>query len=142
MLSPCQEERVRQLIAHFEEGIFTEKELGLQLALLATQDDISGSDILENTPPSAIEFVNEGLRFAAQMEEDDEYLWPEASPFAEGSIDSYYYSRVTQVLLESSNERPRPTATVVCLPSFEPEWAIRIRGSAIIGYSDELTEAK
>lgn len=48
---------------------------------------------------------------------------------------------VARRLLQEIERRP-VIATVVCLPSFEPEWAIRIHGSNKLGFAATLTKAK
>ncbi len=70
-----------------------------------------------------------------------DHLLPEASPFHHWEIDGSYNLSVARRLLQKSECHP-VIATAVCLPSFEPEWAIRIHGSEELGFAATLTRAQ
>jgi hypothetical protein len=69
----------------------------------------------------------------------DDHLRPETSLFADQSVG--YHRAVSRWLLPEEEIRPG-IAAVVCLPSFSPEWAIRIHGSEEEGFTLSLAEAK
>ncbi len=70
-----------------------------------------------------------------------DHLLPEDSPFHHWEIQGGYKLSVARRLLREIERRP-VIATVVCLPSFEPEWAIRIHGSDKLGFAATLTKAQ
>lgn len=70
-----------------------------------------------------------------------DHLLPEDSPFHHWEIHGGYNLSVARRLLQEIERRP-VIATVVCLPSFEPEWALRIHGSNKLGFAATLTKAK
>jgi hypothetical protein len=85
--------------------------------------------------------------------ESDAYLEPEDSPFSPPlklAIRAYELM-VAKSLLEPAEVVFRSTAyrdpqkeiaSLVCLPSFEPEWALCVAGERMSGFSVLLTEAK
>jgi len=68
------------------------------------------------------------------------HLLPEDSPFQHWEIRGEYHLSIARRLLPEVNPRP-VIATVVCLPSFDPEWAIRIHGNESNGFAATLTAA-
>jgi hypothetical protein len=69
-----------------------------------------------------------------------DHLLPEDSPFHHWDIRGDYHLSVSRRLLPEIERRP-VIATVVCLPSFDPEWALRIHGSEHLGFALTLTLA-
>jgi hypothetical protein len=140
MLSPQVSRQLKQLLAFYEKGVFVEQEFSLRLASLVSQEN--AVDMLDALPPEALPRLKEAVVAAAQDAVDADCLCPEESVLQENTVIATYYLRVAEVLLERSAARPRPGLTVVCLPSFEVEWALRVRGSAKIGFTAILTEAE
>jgi hypothetical protein len=77
------------------------------------------------------------------------YLEPEGSPFSPPGRRgiSCYELNVARTLLEpieleARGEGYKEIASLVCLPSFEPEWAVWVAGGRQTGFSVLLTEAE
>lgn len=68
-----------------------------------------------------------------------EHLLPEESPFFAAPAIAQYYTSISTTLLGSEN-RPG-VASVVCLPSFQPEWALRLVNFGKSGFRLLLNEA-
>jgi hypothetical protein len=66
-------------------------------------------------------------------------LYPEESPFTQAKWHAAYQMAVCELLCPDDNGRH--IASVVCLPSFENEWAVCIRESQHMGCSATLTTA-
>src|SRR5262249_32549612 len=122
----------------YEEGFFTEQEFSHNLANLVSREN--ALDILDALPSEAFPWLKEAVVAAAQNAVDADCLCPEVAVFQENTVSAAYYARVAEVLLERSAARPGPRLIVVCLPSFEVEWALRVRGSAKSGFTAILTE--
>jgi hypothetical protein len=97
--------------------------------------------MLNVVPPQYIPWLKEAVVAATQDAVDADCLFPERSIFEEDTVRATYHLRLAEILLRRPKEDPRSNVTVVCLPSFEVEWAIRIRGSTQIGFTAILTEA-
>jgi hypothetical protein len=63
-----------------------------------------------------------------------EHLLPEESPFCINAASAHYYRSVAALLIGNKREKRFANASVICLPSFEPEWAVHLYGSEIIGF--------
>jgi len=84
--------------------------------------------------------------------ESKPHLEPEDSPFAPGPIGIKYYEVfVARNLLKpiefearsvACGERRKEIASLVCLPSFDPEWALWVVGERETAFSVLLTEAE
>jgi hypothetical protein len=81
--------------------------------------------------------------------ESSPYLEPEGSPFSSPGKwwIGYYELNVARTLLEpielaARGEGYNEIASLVCLPSFEPEWAVGVAGDRKTGFSVLLTEAE
>ncbi len=70
----------------------------------------------------------------------NDHLSLEDSPFHRWEINGSYHLSIARQLLPEIKRRPE-LAMVLCLPSFEPEWAIRIHGSEKVGFAATLTTA-
>jgi hypothetical protein len=128
---------LKQLLAFYEKGVFVEQEFSLRLASLVSREN--ALDMLDALPPDALPRLRDAVVAAAQDAVDEDCLYPEESVFRENTVSATYYLKVAEVLLERSAGCPRPNLTVVCLPSFEVEWALRVR-SAKVGFTAILTE--
>ena len=69
----------------------------------------------------------------------EEHLWPEESSFSDPGFGRGYVLAVARALLGESI--PQMHATVACLPSFEPEWAIRVQRIDEARFTATLAEA-
>jgi hypothetical protein len=88
-----------------------------------------------------------------QTRESNPYLEPEDSPFLPPLMPAIhvYELMVAKILLEPAEaafrlggygEARREVAGLVCIPSFEPEWALWLAGERKGGFSVLLTEAE
>jgi len=140
MLSPQASRHLKQWLELSEQKHCHEEELRQCLTSLASRENVS--DLLAALPPEKLPLLKEALLVAAQDAVDADCLSPEESVFQEHAVSTGYYMEVAKILLQRSAARPRPAITVVCLASFEVEWALRVRGSAKIGFTVVLTEAE
>ena len=81
--------------------------------------------------------------------ESSPYLEPEDSPFSppgRWGISSYELNVARTLLepieLQARGEGRKEIASLVCLPSFRPEWAVWVAGKRETGFSVVLTEAE
>lgn len=139
MLSPEIARRFDRLFAIHEKGILTEDEFAEHLGYLITADNLEA--VLERLPPNLLEAVKRGIRLDNQRAPGDECLRPEASLF-QTTIISDYYRRVAAALLEPDLPKSQGLLSVICLPSFEVEWAMRLLGSEKKGYTLALSVAE
>lgn len=94
--------------------------------------------------------VSQLLKYGKPLpRETSQYLEPEDSPFSppgRWEISSYELKVARTLLepieLEARGEGYKEIASLVCLPSFEPEWAVWVAGERKTGFSALLTEAK
>jgi hypothetical protein len=70
-----------------------------------------------------------------------EHLLPEESPFFAIPGIAQHHQNVSTILLRSQERNPTAVASVVCLPSFSPQWALRLIGTDKDGFQLLLNEA-
>jgi hypothetical protein len=140
MLSPKIEGRLNRLLAMRDKGVFTDEEFAARLGDLLTTDNIG--TLLERCPPDLIGVVKKAIALDNRRAADNECLQPEASPLDWLDIFDRYYRNVAELLLEPGKPRRQGLISVVCLPSFEVEWALRLIGSEEKGYSLALSVAE
>jgi hypothetical protein len=129
MLSRSDLDRIDRLLSVFQQGVITREEFGLQIANLVTAED--QTVVLQKLPAELVEPSKDGFALGRHAAADREYLEPEDSPFGQHSA---YYENVGLLLLKpEANRKPR-LLSVVCLPSFEAEWALELFGSSATGY--------
>jgi hypothetical protein len=139
MLSPEIARRLDLLLATYTEGFLTEDEFAQHLGHLVTADNLGA--VLDRVPPPLLEAVKQGINLDNQRAAGNECLWPEDSPFDDGLF-SEYYRQVGAALLEPGVPNRRGLLSVVCLPSFEVEWALRLLGDEKKGYAVALSVAE
>ncbi len=136
MLSPTVLRELTRLLESDQQGDICEQECRGHLGRLVTEEN--AKEVLEAPAVEAIPWLEEAIKEAAV---DAECLCPEESPFQERPIRAAYHLRVADVLLAPSAGRSRAYKTqVVCLPAFDVEWAVRVCGSAKIGFTAILTK--
>jgi hypothetical protein len=84
--------------------------------------------------------MKEGIAADTRRLAATDCLCPEGSPF--GRMFSSYHEHVASILLSPHEPRERGRLSVVCLPAFEVEWALRLLGSPKAGYSLVVTVAE
>jgi hypothetical protein len=139
MLAPNVSHQLKQLLEFLHRGLYTEHEFSVHLSTLVTREN--AGDLLDFCPKEAIPSLRQAMATAAQDAVDAESLAPEESVLQESPVATSYLFHVAEVLLERSAGAPLPGLTVVCLPSFKEEWAVRVRGSPVIGFKAILSEA-
>ncbi|BBO36120.1 hypothetical protein [Lacipirellula parvula] len=134
--------QLEKLLAYHAQGIFGLEEAANQIATLATVED--AGEMLAYVPEplqSAVrsELVREASRFVG-----GECLQPEDSPFeiVGTSYKENYYGKIARTLLVTESHHDRPQLSVVCLPSFEPEWALLLLDVKRVGFMLSLRTAK
>lgn len=140
MISPIISCRLERLLAGREKGLFSDDEFADHLGNLITADNLA--ELLERLPPNLLPIVKRGIAFDNQRAVDTEYLQPEKSPFDWMPLFGSYYQNVAALLFESDTPQRRGLLSIVCLPSFEVEWALRLLGSDRAGYSLALSIAE
>jgi hypothetical protein len=139
MLSREIERRLERLLAVHQQGIITEDELASQLGTLASGGSIDS--LLERLPTDLVGIAKRGIALDNQEAADHEFLRPEASPFDAIAKSDHYYRHVAAALLEPGDDEHPVLLSVVCLPSFDPEWALRLLDKES-GYSLILNRAE
>jgi hypothetical protein len=71
-----------------------------------------------------------------------DHLLPEESPFREYPVLARYLVKAAEILFGAAEAKRADLASAICLPSFEPEWAVRLIGSEKVPYSLLLVEAE
>lgn len=132
MLAPEIARRLDWLLAIREKGVFTEDEFADHIGALITADNIN--TLMDRLPRDLVGAVKKGILFDSQQVVDNEYLQPEASPFDRVQISDQYYRNVAEALLEPDQPKRQGLLSVICLPSFQVEWALRLIGSEKMGY--------
>jgi hypothetical protein len=140
MLSPEIDRRFNRLLAFHEKGGYSDDELAFAFGTLATADNIG--ELLERLPSNLLEAVKRGIVLDNRQAMGNDYLHPEASPLDCEPLSIKYYQMVSQALLEPDLTPRRGRLWVVCLPSFQVEWALRLIGSDTGGYSLAVSVAK
>lgn len=114
---------VQKTLAWLERGIITQQEVIGKLAMSLTGESID--DVFETVSPECQHLLQAGHREALQRRADEDCLQPEHSPFDD--ISQEYHCRVAELLLAPPpGEPPWSQFTAVCLPSFQPESALRM----------------
>ena len=137
---------VDRLISYREQSLCTDVDFGEQLGrILPLVHPEEVSSLMERVPQELIPFVRKGLLQALDQIADDECLRPHPSPFS-GWVRNYhseYHQSISTLLLEPDEYgRQRGVLSFVCLPSFEPEWSLRLFGSVEKGFRLRAIEAK
>jgi hypothetical protein len=143
MLSPEISRRLGRLVASHKTGLFTDEEFAIQLGGLGsfvTTENIN--TLLSQLPVELHGTVKRGISLDNQQAADDECLRPEDSPLDPLCNFGEYYRKVTETLLESDESERRSILSVICLPSFQVEWAVRLLGSERSGYLLSLSVAE
>jgi hypothetical protein len=140
MITPAIEQRLSRLVALHEEGCLTTDELGIHLVHLLNMDNLS--DVLHRVPPELVGVLKEGVAADAREAASEEHLHSESSAFAGPTFIARYHLVVAESLLPDEEVKRRTVLSVVCLPSFDPEWALRLVGSQHRGFNLVLTEAR
>lgn len=123
MASPRVVKAVQQYLGYLERGALSRQEAIDKLGMVLTDDDTVG--VFEAVAPEHHPLIQAGHREALQRRADEDCLQPEGSPF--DPITHEYHARVVELLLASRpGEPPRAQFAVVCLPSFRPEWSLRL----------------
>ncbi len=123
MASPPVLRAVQQSLDWLERGRITEQEATQRLGFVFSNNDIDG--IFDATSPEHHPLLHAAHLASLQRIADEECLQPEASPFDD--ISREYHARVAEFLLKPAPGEPRlPEFTAVCLPSFQPESAVRL----------------
>ncbi len=121
--NPADVKVVQQSLAWVERGVFTQQETIDRLGFLLTGDDLKG--VFETVAPEHHPLIQAGHQAALQRRADEDCLQPERSPF--DHIFYEYHGRVAEWLLSTAlGGHRRAEFTAVCLPSFQPEWAMRL----------------
>lgn len=139
MLSPEIANRLDRLLAFHTEGIFTEDEFAEHLGHLVTADNAGA--VVERLPAQLLAAVKRGVRLDNERAAGNESLHPEDSPL-DSAIFGKYYRKVAEALLEPDVPKRRAVISVVCLPSFDAEWALRLLGAEKRGYTLALSMAE
>lgn len=63
---------------------------------------------------------------ASEVPVEPDHLLPEESPCGPSSFLFEYHLRASAVLFKSRKPKWKERAAVVCLPSFQPEWVVRL----------------
>jgi hypothetical protein len=125
MLSPRVKSQLDRLLTAQQQGMFTAAEFGMQAGILVSAENIG--EVLEYVPQALHDPLKEGIAYDNQRAADEEILHPEKSPFHLPPVINQYYLDVGRLLLESVKpKRGKWRLSVVCLPSFEEEWAIQL----------------
>jgi hypothetical protein len=140
MLSREIERRLDRLLAVRDKGVFTDEEFAARLGDLLTTDNIG--TMLDRLPPDLIGVVKKAVALDNRRAADNECLQPEASPLDWLDVFARYYRNVAGLLLEPDKPRREDLISVVCLPSFQVEWALRLLGSERKGHSLALSVAE
>lgn len=139
MLSPEIVRRLDRLLALHTEGFSTEEEFGEFLGDLITAENLGA--VLKRVPSDLLGVVRRGIKLDNQWAADNECLRPGGSPFDPMHFWEYYRD-VAAALLEPDVLARRGLMSVVCLPSFQVEWAIRLLGSEKKGCTLALSVAE
>lgn len=114
---------VQQSLDWMARGTLTQDEAVDRIGYVFANEDIG--DVFEAISPEHHPLLHAAHRSALQRVADEDCLQPERSPF--DPLFHEYCGRVTELLLTPSADEPRwPEFTVVCLPWFQPEWALRL----------------
>jgi hypothetical protein len=140
MLNPEIARRVDRLLAAYAKGVFTEDELAENLGLLVTADNLSA--LADRLSPELLVALKRGIDHDNRRVADNECLHPPASPFDWVTVSGEYYRNIAAALLEPDAPKRRGLLSVVCLPSFEAEWALRLLGADNKGYALALSVAE
>jgi hypothetical protein len=134
--------QLEKLLAYHAQGIFGLEEAANQIATLATIE--GASEVLACVPEFLRSAVKEELLREAGDWEHGECLQPEDSPFevVGTSYKEEYYGKIARTLLATESHHNRPQLSVVCLPSFEPEWALMLLDVKRVGFMLSLRAAK
>jgi hypothetical protein len=138
MIPPSIEDRLTKLLAYHAKGLFSQTEFAHQLTKFVSPDNLI--EVLQRLPPDLHNAVKQGIVRDFQDAADEEHLLPERSPFIELPSIAAYHCKVSSALLEPDNVDDAGLAAVVCLPSFRPEWAVRVVGSEKEGFALLLTQ--
>lgn len=123
MTAPRDVKAVQQAFAWLEGGRITRQEAIDRLGFTLSGDEIDG--VLEVIAPEHHPLITAGHREALQRRADEDCLQPEWSPF--DLLSQSYHQRLAGLLLNtSSDERLVTRFSVVCLPSHQTEWSIRL----------------
>ena len=125
MLSPNERKQVERLIEFESHGIANFEYVAPLLGEIITPDNYAA--ISEFVPTTWKDRLAECVAARAQQLTDSECLEPEDSPFESAETHGQYYRDVSERLFTS----PAASSThyrlsVVCLPSFDVEWAVRL----------------
>jgi hypothetical protein len=140
MLSPEIARRFDRLLAFHEKGDYSDDELAYAFGSLATADNIGA--LLERLPSNLLEVFKRGIVLDNHQAMGNEHLQPEDSPLDRLSYREKYYQMVSDALLEPELIQRRGRIRVVCLPSFQVEWSLRLLGSVKKGFSLVLSVAE
>jgi hypothetical protein len=135
-MSPEISRRLERLVADYAEGWYADEDFALRLGELAAGCGLGA--LTERLPPDLHWAARRGIALDNRRAADRECLRPEDSPF---HWPGGYYHRVAETLLEPDEPGRRGRLSVVCLPSFEAEWALRLLGSDRVGFSLALSVA-
>lgn len=135
MLSDEVAGRIDRLIEAHRRGVFSEVELAGRLGDWLTAENLGS--VLDRLSPECLRLVAETLHVHDRSA--DARLHPEASPFADGPHDWERDRLVRQFLCGPRTPDERVVAFGVALPSFQPEWAVRLIRADSAGYRVRLT---
>lgn len=125
MLTPRLRKQLDEMNCYFQDGVLVPDEIAcLRLASLVTPEN--ARDVLDALPPGAVAGLREGLLALAERRAARDHLYPEGPCHAESEPGTQRAS-LSEFLLRPLEQR-RSIAHVVVLPSFEPQWAIRLMG--------------
>jgi hypothetical protein len=129
-LDPSAERRLTQLLSARAKGIFSDNEMAFQFGVLL--ESIGLDELLDRVSPDLVPLIKQGIVSSNQDAADAEYLRPQDSPF-HGLLE--YYHCVERILFDERSFGAPRKLRMICLPSFEPEWALVLIGSARAKYS-------
>jgi hypothetical protein len=115
--------RLEQLIAAHGRGLFNDDELVNQFAYLLESEQVD--ELLASVPSTLAAAIKAAIALGNSSAADDEHLEPEDSPFDRcDQQTAAYYEAIAGHLLKGHEHQRYTLLSVVCLPSFEPEWAL------------------
>lgn len=140
-MNPRSRTQLDKVLKYHAQGVFGVEDAACQIAALTSVED--AGEVLACVPEALLSAVQAELSLEVRRYVDDECLWPEDSPF-EVVGESYrekYYGKIARTLLVTESHHDRPQLSVVCLPSFEPEWALLLLEVKRVGYMLTLRTA-
>lgn len=140
-MNPRSRTQLDKVLKYQSQGVFGIEEAACQIAALASVED--AGEVLACVPEALFSAVKRELSLEVSRYVDDECLQPEGSPFemVDGSYREKYYGKIARTLLVAESHHDWPQLSVVCLPSFKPEWALLLLEVKRVGFMLTLRTA-